>query len=76
MHYDTPHNIYLQVVGSKRVLLWPPEEYLSLYMKGDKSIIPQPHRLAAAAAAGTAAAAAAGTAATAGKGESREDEQT
>lgn len=36
-HYDTTHNIYLQVVGSKKITLWAPEEALNLYLQGDKS---------------------------------------
>ncbi|OEH79166.1 tRNA wybutosine-synthesizing protein 5-like isoform x1 [Cyclospora cayetanensis] len=42
MHYDVPDNIYLQVVGRKRILLWAPEEALNLYLHGDKSLIVNP----------------------------------
>lgn len=36
-HYDVMHNLYLQVVGRKRVVLWPPSAALNLYLEGDKS---------------------------------------
>ena len=36
-HYDVMDNIYLQIVGHKRAILWPPNEAFKLYLDGDKS---------------------------------------
>ncbi|CAG7827609.1 unnamed protein product [Allacma fusca] len=36
-HYDTCHNILIQVRGRKRVVFYPPSEALNLYLDGDKS---------------------------------------
>jgi tRNA wybutosine-synthesizing protein 4 len=36
-HYDTMDNVLLQMVGVKRVVLFPPEQYGNLYMKGSSS---------------------------------------
>jgi tRNA wybutosine-synthesizing protein 5 len=36
-HYDVMDNIYVQIVGHKSVILWPPNESLNLYLDGDKS---------------------------------------
>lgn len=38
-HYDTCDNILIQVTGRKRVVFYPPEEALNLYLDGDKSEI-------------------------------------
>jgi len=39
-HYDVMDNLYVQVAGSKRFLLWPPSDADKLYLDGDKSAIP------------------------------------
>ena len=36
-HYDVMDNIYCQIIGSKRAVLWPPTQLDKLYMSGDKS---------------------------------------
>ncbi len=36
-HYDVMDNLYAQVVGRKRAVLWPPDQALNLYLDGDKS---------------------------------------
>ncbi|CUG89622.1 Hypothetical protein, putative [Bodo saltans] len=36
-HYDTMDNVLLQMVGVKRVVLFPPEQHGNLYMKGSSS---------------------------------------
>jgi len=36
-HYDTCDNILIQIRGRKRIVLFPPEEALNLYLDGDKS---------------------------------------
>jgi len=37
-HYDVMDNVYVQVVGRKRAVLWPPDQALNLYLDGgDKS---------------------------------------
>ncbi|KAK3272363.1 hypothetical protein CYMTET_19341, partial [Cymbomonas tetramitiformis] len=39
MHYDTMDNLLAQVVGSKRVVLYPPSEAAFLYVEGSSSRI-------------------------------------
>ena len=36
-HYDVMDNVYVQIVGTKNVLMFPPSEALNLYLEGDKS---------------------------------------
>ncbi len=36
-HYDVMDNLYVQVSGRKRAVLWAPDQALNLYMDGDKS---------------------------------------
>ena len=36
-HYDTLDNILCQIVGQKRVVLFPPDQYTNLYMEGSSS---------------------------------------
>eukprot|EP00760_Papus_ankaliazontas_P021906 PhM_4_TR18762/c0_g1_i1/m.4318/K15451/PPM2, LCMT2, TYW4; tRNA wybutosine-synthesizing protein 4 len=36
-HYDTLDNILCQIVGEKRVVLYPPSQYMNLYMEGSTS---------------------------------------
>ena len=36
-HYDVMDNIYCQVLGHKRAVLWPPHQVDSMYLLGDKS---------------------------------------
>ena len=36
-HYDVMDNIYVQVVGTKQVKMWAPNEALNLYLDSDKS---------------------------------------
>ncbi|EKF31682.1 hypothetical protein MOQ_004479 [Trypanosoma cruzi marinkellei] len=38
-HYDTLDNVLCQVVGKKRVVLFPPSEYNNLYMSGSSSAV-------------------------------------
>ncbi|RNF12025.1 tRNA wybutosine-synthesizing protein 4 [Trypanosoma rangeli] len=38
-HYDTLDNVLCQVVGKKRVVLFPPSEYNNLYMSGSSSVV-------------------------------------
>jgi len=38
-HYDVMDNMLIQVTGRKRVVLFPPEDVLKMYMVGDKSEI-------------------------------------
>ena len=38
-HYDVMDNILIEVKGSKRVVLFPPNQALNLYLKGDKSLV-------------------------------------
>mmetsp|Transcript_16549 Transcript_16549/g.41848 ORF Transcript_16549/g.41848 Transcript_16549/m.41848 type:complete len:426 (+) Transcript_16549:147-1424(+) len=38
-HYDTMDNALVQIVGTKRVVLFPPSDADSLYLKGDKSMV-------------------------------------
>ncbi|RNF23284.1 tRNA wybutosine-synthesizing protein 4 [Trypanosoma conorhini] len=38
-HYDTLDNVLCQVVGRKRVVLFPPSEYNNLYMSGSSSAV-------------------------------------
>ena len=38
-HYDTLDNVLCQIVGSKRVVLFPPSEYNNLYMSGSSSAV-------------------------------------
>lgn len=38
-HYDTCDNVLIQIKGKKRVVFYPPEEALNLYLDGDKSEI-------------------------------------
>ena len=48
-HYDVMDNVYCQILGSKRAVLWPPSELDKMYMTGDKSRVvdidqPDPHQ--------------------------------
>ena len=36
-HYDVMDNIYCQVIGHKRAVLWPPDQVDNIYLTGDKS---------------------------------------
>lgn len=36
-HYDTIDNVLCQIVGRKRVVMFPPSEYNNLYMRGSSS---------------------------------------
>jgi tRNA wybutosine-synthesizing protein 5 len=36
-HFDVMDNIYVQVVGAKRFVMWPPSDASKLYLDGDKS---------------------------------------
>lgn len=36
-HYDITDNVYFQIVGQKRVLMWAPDQALNMYLDGDKS---------------------------------------
>ncbi len=36
-HYDIVDNLLMQIVGTKRVILWPPSEEASLYTNGGSS---------------------------------------
>lgn len=36
-HYDVMDNIYCQVIGHKRAVLWPPDQVDKMYLVGDKS---------------------------------------
>lgn len=36
-HYDVLDNVYVQVVGRKRAVMWAPSDALNLYLDGDKS---------------------------------------
>jgi len=36
-HYDIMDNLYCQVIGCKRAVLWPPDQANLLYLAGDKS---------------------------------------
>lgn len=38
-HYDVMDNLLVQVVGRKRVVLFPPSAVEDLYLKGDKSLV-------------------------------------
>ena len=38
-HYDIMDNIYVQIVGSKEMIMWNPNEAFNLYLDGDKSKI-------------------------------------
>jgi tRNA wybutosine-synthesizing protein 4 len=38
-HFDTLDNVLCQIVGSKRVVLFPPSEYNNLYMSGSSSAV-------------------------------------
>lgn len=38
-HYDVMDNLLVQIVGRKRVVLFPPSAVEDLYLKGDKSIV-------------------------------------
>ncbi|ORC92175.1 tRNA wybutosine-synthesizing protein 4 [Trypanosoma theileri] len=38
-HYDTLDNVLCQVVGTKRVVIFPPSEYNNLYMNGSSSSV-------------------------------------
>ena len=38
-HYDVMDNLLVQVGGRKKVVLFPPQEALNLYLEGDKSVI-------------------------------------
>ena len=38
-HYDVLDNVYVQIVGSKKAVLWAPSEALNLYLDGDKSAV-------------------------------------
>ena len=69
-HYDTSHNLFVQLVGRKRFALWPPTALtaaLSLYpsrhsLHRQSSLRAPVEEMAAAAAAGAAAGTAAGAA--------------
>ncbi len=36
-HYDIMDNVYVQIMGSKDVIMWAPSEAFNLYLDGDKS---------------------------------------
>lgn len=36
-HYDVMDNLYVQIVGNKKAVMWAPSEALNLYLDGDKS---------------------------------------
>ena len=36
-HYDVMDNLYAQIVGRKKAIMWAPSEALNLYLDGDKS---------------------------------------
>ena len=36
-HYDVMDNLYAQIVGQKRAIMWEPKDALNLYLDGDKS---------------------------------------
>merc|ERR1712029_64349 len=36
-HYDVMDNVYCQIIGHKRAVLWSPSQVEKLYMVGDKS---------------------------------------
>lgn len=36
-HYDVMDNVYVQIVGTKDVIMWSPDEAFNLYLDGDKS---------------------------------------
>lgn len=36
-HYDVMDNLYAQIVGKKKAIMWAPSEALNLYLDGDKS---------------------------------------
>ena len=38
-HYDVMDNIYCQVIGHKRAVLWPPHQVDNIYLTGDKSSV-------------------------------------
>lgn len=38
-HYDVMNNVYCQIIGHKRAVLWDPREALNLYLDGDKSTV-------------------------------------
>jgi len=38
-HYDVMDNIYCQIIGHKRAVLWAPDEVDNMYMSGDKSMV-------------------------------------
>ena len=41
LHFDEVHNIFVQIRGKKRLILFPPKDYLSLYPKleGDSTLL-------------------------------------
>ena len=38
-HYDVLDNVYAQVVGRKKAVMWAPDEALNMYLEGDKSAV-------------------------------------
>lgn len=38
-HFDVLDNVYVQIVGRKKVTLWAPDQALNMYLDGDKSKI-------------------------------------
>lgn len=38
-HYDTFDNVLCQIVGNKRVVMFPPSQYNNLYMTGSSSSV-------------------------------------
>ena len=38
-HYDVMDNLYVQIVGHKKAIMWAPSDALNLYLEGDKSKI-------------------------------------
>ena len=36
-HYDVMDNMYVQIVGHKKAIMWAPSDALNLYLDGDKS---------------------------------------
>ena len=38
-HYDVMDNIYCQVLGHKRAVLWAPDQVDNMYLTGDKSSV-------------------------------------
>ena len=38
-HYDVMDNIYCQVMGHKKAVLWPPDQVDNMYLSGDKSSV-------------------------------------